>query len=301
MSEKLSILIIDDERIVRETLGNYLVDLGHSVEYAAEGQSGLRCLQQDDYDIALVDLRMPKLGGMALLEKAQEISPDTSYIVITGYADMQIVIEALRKKAADFLIKPIKLEELEAVLEKALNLRRLRQESHHLKEKFKGIQHSQAMAGQSMFVGESKAAKKIREQISEAIIGQCETILITGETGTGKEVVARALHLSATDDTSPFIPVNCPALPKDLVESELFGHTKGAFTGAIYDCAGAFELADTGTLFLDEVGDLTAQAQAALLRVLETRRFRRVGGSKEIEVSVRVIAATNVDIQEALD
>lgn len=300
MSGLLDILIIDDEKTVHDTLGDYLTDLGHCVAHAADGRIGLISIREREFDIALIDIRMPQLDGMALMEEAQSYSPETSFIVITGYADMRTVIEALRLGAADFLVKPIKLDELDAVLAKAVRLRKLRRESRHLRDAIRGMQDARSRSEERRFVGNSPAARWVRSQIGEAARGQCETILVTGETGTGKEVVARALHMAAADEMNPFVPVNCPALPKDLVESELFGHTKGAFTGAIGDRAGAFELADGGTLFLDEIGDLAAPAQAALLRVLETRKFRRVGAVKEMEVSVRVIAATNVDIAEAL-
>jgi len=301
MNEHLDILIVDDEQVVHETLGDYLTDLGHRVAHASDGQAGLASIQETEFDVALVDIRMPRLDGMALIDKAQAICPETSYVVITGHAEMQTAIEALRRGAADFLVKPVKLEELDAVLAKAIRLRTLRREGHRLRNTIQGIQHSLVRSGGWQFVGKSPATLRIREQITEATRAQCKAILITGETGTGKEVVAHALHLAAFGEGLPFIPVNCPALPRELVESELFGHAKGAFTGAGTDRAGAFELADGGTLFLDEIGDLALAAQAALLRVLETRCFRRVGGSKEITVNVCVIAATNVELEKSME
>lgn len=301
MNKHLDILIVDDEQVVRETLGDYLADLDHRIVLAADGQAGLDRILENEFDVVLVDMRMPRMNGMTLIDKAQAISPETSYVVITGHAEMQTAIEALRLGAADFLIKPVKLEEVDAVLAKAIRLRNLRREGHHLRDTIRGIQHALVRSGEWQFVGNSPEAHRIREQITEAARAKCNAIFITGETGTGKEVVARALHLAAFGEGVPFIPVNCPALPRDLVESELFGHTRGAFTGAGVDRAGAFELADGGTLFLDEIGDLAAAAQAALLRVLETRCFRRVGGSKEIAVNVCVIAATNVDVADSLE
>jgi len=301
MNTHLDILIVDDEQIVHETLGDYLTDMGHRVVHAVDGKLGLDRMRETEFDVALVDIRMPRLDGMALIDKAQAICPETSYVVITGHAEMQTAIEALRRGAADFLVKPIKLEELDAVLAKSGRLRTLRQESHHLRDTIRGIQRALVRSGEWQFVGDSPVARRIREQITEAARAQCKTILITGDTGTGKEVVARALHLAAFGEGLPFIPVNCPALPRELVESELFGHAKGAFTGAGTDRAGAFELANGGTLFLDEIGDLAAAAQASMLRVLETRCFRRVGGSKEISVNVCVIAATNVDVAKSME
>lgn len=300
MNNHLDILIVDDEQVVRETLGDYLSDLGHHVAYAADGQTGLEKIRDTEFDVALIDMHMPRINGLALIDSARNFRPDTSYVVITGHADIQTAIDALRRGAADFLVKPIKLEELDAVLTKAVRLRDLRREGQHLRDTIRGIQGALVQSGEWHFVGKSPAAQKIRQQISEAARAQCKAVLVTGETGTGKEVVARALHLAMFGEEVPFIPVNCPALPRDLVESELFGHVRGAFTGASGDRAGVFELAAGGMLFLDEIGDMAAAAQAALLRVLETRRFRRVGGSKEIEVNLCVIAATNVDLVESL-
>ena len=301
MNNHLDILIVDDEEIVRETLGDYLTDLGHRVEHAANGQEGLNKILKTEFDVALIDMHMPRMNGLALIDSARASRPETSYVVISGHAEMQAVIDALRRGAADFLVKPIKLEELDAVLTKAVRLRDLRREGLHLRDTIRGIQHAMFQSGTGHFVGNSPAAQRIRQQISEAARAQCRAILVTGETGTGKEVVARALHLAMFGEGVPFIPVNCPALPRELVESELFGHVRGAFTGAGVDRAGVFELADGGMLFLDEIGDMAAAAQTALLRVLETRRFRRVGGSKEIEVNLCVIAATNVDLAESLE
>ncbi len=297
---KLNILIVDDEEIVHETLGDYLQDLGHGVEHASCGTSGLAKLRKNAFDVALVDVQMPRMNGLVMVDKGCQLSPETSFVIITGYADIQTAVEALRRGASDFLIKPVKVEELEAVLEKALRLSRLRRESWQLRNTMRGIQNGSWKTSSWQLVGESQAARDIRRQVTEAVLGDCDTILITGETGTGKEVVARAIHMEGAGAEKPFIAVNCPAIHENLAETELFGHTKGAFTGATQDRAGAFELADGGTLFLDEVGDLSLAAQADLLRVVETRKFRRVGGAKEINVSLRLIAATNMDLKQAV-
>jgi DNA-binding NtrC family response regulator len=223
-------------------------------------------------------------------------------VIITGHADVETAVKALKMGATDFLLKPVKLVELDGVLEKAVRVRGLRRDRHRLRETIRGIQASEGMRRRDrLFVGESAAAQKIRSQIRQAAAAACDTVLITGDTGTGKEVAAREIHFSTEDEGSPFIAVSCPALPDTLVESELFGHVKGSFTGATADRAGYFELADGGTLFLDEIADLSASAQAVLLRVLETRAFRRVGGSKETSVSLRVIAATNAQLERLVE
>jgi DNA-binding NtrC family response regulator len=242
------------------------------------------------------------MDGISLLAKAGEICPEMSVVIITGHGNMEMAIQALRLGAADFLTKPIKFLDLDAVLEKSVRLRTLRQDKRRLRETIRGIQKSGSLHTVNLnFVGTSPITRKVREQIKQAVEAGCETILITGETGTGKEVVARNIHFQAGSDESPFIAVSCPSLPDTLVESELFGHTKGAFTGATDDKAGYFELADGGTLFLDEIADLSASAQANLLRVLETRMLRRVGGSKEISVNVRVITATNNPLEQLVE
>ena len=290
----LRILLVDDEQIIHETLGEYLVDIGAQVTSLFDGNSAVENIEGADYDLMLVDLRMPGIDGFGLLERVQQIQPEMSVVIITGHGSMDTAIQALRMGAADFLPKPIKLLELDAVVEKALRIRDLRKEKRHLRETIGGIQKTGGLReGNRALIGVSRATEALRDQIKRGVEADCDSILIEGEIGTGKEVVAREIHFQATSEQSPFIAVSCPALPEALVEAELFGHTKGAFTGAATDRSGYFEMADGGTLFLDEVGDLSPAAQAKLLRVLETRRFRRVGGTKEIEVKVRVVTAIN--------
>lgn len=295
----LSILLADDEEIVLQTIGDYLKDLGHQVMPAHDGDAAVKLLEAQDFDLGLIDIRMPGLDGMAVLEKGREIQPEVPFVIITGYGDMEKVKQSLRLGAADFLLKPIKLLELEAVVEKSRQIHTLRQERRLLRETVRSLQKLDSLRAENRtIVGQSPATQAIRELVQQAVKSGCDNILITGETGTGKEIVARAIHFQASSEAGPFIAVSCPALPDSLVESEMFGHRKGAFTGAIEDKAGYFELANNGTLFLDEIGDLSPSAQAALLRILETRTFRRIGGSKEIQVNVRVIAATNAPLQE---
>lgn len=295
----LRILLVDDEEIVHQTITPYLRDLGNAVDEAYEGAGGLARLEKDDYDLVLLDVQMPGMDGLALLGKLQELRPDLSVVIISGHGSMEMAVQALRLGAADFLTKPIKLLELDAVLEKASRLRQLRKGQRRLRDTIRGIQVAEDIRERNRrMVGESQATAKVRDQIRLAVEAKCDTILLLGETGTGKEVVAREIHFLAGSDDSPFIAVSCPAIPETLVESELFGHMKGSFTGAIADKAGDFELADGGTLFLDEIGDLSAGAQAKLLRVLETRTLRRVGGVEEIKVNLRLVAATNVSLEE---
>ena len=293
----LRILLVDDEEIVHQTLSPYLRDSGHEVDNARDGNKALRLIEAKDYDLALIDVRMPGMDGLFILSRISEMRPELSSVIITGHGNMEMVIQALRLGAADFLTKPIKLLELDAVLEKSTRIRFLRQGQRHLRETIRGIQTSEDIRLRNRrLVGVSKAMAEVRRQIRMAVESKCETVLISGETGTGKEVVAREIHFMGGEDERPFIAASCPAIPDTLVESELFGHVKGAFTGATLDKAGYFELADGGTLFLDEIADLSPPAQAKLLRILETRKLRRVGGSNEIDVHIRVIAATNADL-----
>lgn len=304
MTEKHSsrILLVDDEDIIHRSIGYYLSDAGYDINSAYDGMAALKSIEANNYDLVMIDIRMPGMDGISLLSKIQEIRPVMPVVIITGYATMETVIQALRLGAADFLIKPIKLLELEAVIEKCLNLRALRQERLRLREAIGAIQALRNFqAGERTFIGISPATLSIREQIHDAVELACDTILITGETGTGKEVVARQIHFEAGSDQCPFIALSCPAISESLLESELFGHVKGAFTGADNNRAGYFELADGGTLFLDEVADISLSAQAMLLRVLDTRAFRRVGGSKEIVTNIRVIAASNAPLEEFVE
>ncbi len=301
MEEKLCILIVDDEEVLREMLGNYLRQAGHEIEEADNGHAALEKLRSGQYDLALVDIRMPKMSGLTLLEKISEIHPNLPVVIITGHGTMDTAISALKLGAVDFLLKPVKLQELDAVLAKVAHVSQLRKDKSRLKQTIGFIQSTTHPRGnEGELKGVDPATQEIRKQIQLAVKGQCDTILITGDTGTGKDVVAREIHALASTPKDPFIPVSCPAIPDSLVESELFGHVMGAFTGAMEDRAGCFELAHGGSLFLDEIGDLSAAAQAKLLRVLETRMVRPLGAAREIQVKLRVIAATNVSLEDAV-
>ena len=246
----LRILLVDDEEIIHETIGEYLTESGAEVSSLHDGISAVEDVECTDYDLMLVDVRMPGMDGFSLLKRVQQMRPEMSVVIITGLGSMETAIQALRMGAADFLPKPIKLLELDAVVEKALRVRSLRREKRHLRETIGGLQKADGLReGNRVLVGVSRATEALREQIRRVVEAGCDAIMIEGETGTGKEVVAREIHFQATSEQSPFIAVSCPALPESLVEAELFGHTKGAFTGAATDRPGYFEMADGGTLF----------------------------------------------------
>ncbi len=291
-----NILIVDDEEVVLESLRDFLVKLGHRVQVTQSGHAALSMADETHFDYALLDIRMPEIDGLTLLEALHKKDPEMRVIMITAHGTMETVIQALRLGASDFLTKPVNLHELTATLLKSERLGGVEAERKQLR----GVIRSghQDWARQSIIAGESEATEQLREQIKLAASSGCQSIVITGETGTGKEVAARSFHLQAHDPGDPFIAVNCPGLPETLIESELFGHVKGAFTGAETDRLGAFELANGGTLFLDEVSDLSPAAQAKLLRAIETRTVRRVGDTKERRVQATIVAASNRDLEE---
>lgn len=298
----MTILLVDDEPIIHQTLGDYLRASGHTVSEARSGAAAVKTLREGSFDLVLTDVLMPGMDGMALLSRLQEEWPDLSVVIITGHGNMEMAVQALRLGAVDFLTKPVKLLELDGVLEKVGRLRTLQKDRSTLRETVGRLQTEQdARIREGNLIGVSPAIQRVREQIRQAVEAECDTVLITGETGTGKEVVARAIHFQPGWDARPFIAVSCPTIPDTLIESELFGTVKGAYTGAATDRAGYFELADKGTLFLDEIADLSTAAQAALLRVLETRTLRRVGGAREVTVNVRVIAATNTPLEALVE
>jgi len=299
MNDKhLKILLVDDEDIVHQTIAPYLEAAGHFMESVYSGGEALKKIAETDYDLAIMDVRMPGMDGFETLARTHSINPELSVVILTGHGNMDMAIQALRLGAVDFLSKPVKLPELEAVLEKSSKVRELKKIQKRLRQTISEIQNLADLRERGgMMIAESTAMQDIKEQIKQAVEARCDTILIHGDTGSGKEVVAKEIH-NMTGPEEPFIAVSCPAMPETLVESELFGHVKGSFTGANNDKAGCFELAHCGTLFLDEVGDLSESAQAKLLRVLETRAVRRVGGSKEVSVDVRVVAATNRSLED---
>ena len=293
------ILIVDDEPDIREILEIVLRDEGMEVLASASGRDALAILRKRDIDVVISDIRMPDLSGVELLREARALAAETVFIMITAFASTETAIEALQHGAYDYITKPFKMEELRAVVRRALE-----------KKASQGSQAStpagdmEARQGQKLFqalnrshvIGKSPKMVEVYRTIGTVAMGD-STILITGESGTGKELIARAIHEASQRKEKPFVSINCGAFPETLLESELFGYMKGAFTGAASNKKGLFEAAGGGSLFLDEIGDMTAAMQVKLLRVLQERRLRPLGGTQEVPVDVRVIAATNQDLQ----
>jgi DNA-binding NtrC family response regulator len=287
---KLRILFVDDERGLREIMRAELTRMGHDVTEFADGRLALKALETTRFDAAILDLRMPSIGGIEVLEHLKRISPDTEAVMMTGHASMETAIEAVRLGAFDYITKPAKMAEIETILMKISEKRDLKNANLALQTRL------QAVEGPSILVGDSTAMRSVQRLI--ATVAPTEsTVLITGETGTGKELAARTLWMQSLRDKKPFVPVNCGALAENLVESELFGHKRGAFTGADRDHKGLFEVANTGTLFLDELGELNRNIQVKLLRFLESGEIRRLGETSPIETDVRVLCATNRDLR----
>jgi DNA-binding NtrC family response regulator len=284
------ILIIDDDRSLREILEAVLVDAGYETFAAANGTDGLRLASEKTPDLVLLDLRMPDIEGLEVLQKIKAVTPDLVVVMMTAYGSIKTAVEAIRHGAFDFLTKPFDLEELKNTIRNALALQVLTRENHALRT----LLHQQTMD----FPDITGLSPRIRQVFSvmKRVTHHDVTVLITGESGTGKELVARALHRHGSRSEGPFVAVNCAALSETLLETELFGHEKGAFTGAAGTRPGRFELARGGTLFLDEVGDMSPLMQAKLLRVIQEGEFERVGGSRSIPTDVRLVAATNRDL-----
>lgn len=285
------ILIIDDEKAIRTTLKEILEYEGYQVDEAADGQAGLDKLENEDYEAVLCDIKMPKMDGITVLTKAAEMIEDVPFIMISGNATIDTAVEATKKGAYDFISKPPDLNRLLITLRNAIDRKSMVIENKVLKRKVTKTRE---------IIGESPAIQNITETI-EKVAPTDARVLITGENGTGKELVARWVHEKSNRSSKPLIEVNCAAIPSELIESELFGHEKGAFTSAIKQRIGKFEQAHEGTLFLDEVGDMSLSAQAKVLRALQENKITRVGGDKDIDVNVRVIAATNKDLLKEIE
>ncbi len=285
------ILVIDDEQSMRDFLSIMLKKENYDVVAAENGDDALKAVQSEIFDLVISDVKMPTMDGIELLKAVKEVSPETVVIMITAYATADTAVEAMKLGAYDYITKPFKVEEIKLVIQKALEKGHLRKENILLKRQI------ESRAGFDKFVGKSTSMQKVFSLIRQ-VADTRSTVLITGESGTGKELVARAVHFSSARKDKPFVTINCGALPETLLESELFGYMKGAFTGAVANKQGLFEAANGGTIFLDEISATTAALQVKLLRVLQERTFMRVGGTTDIKVDTRVIAASNRDLQE---
>lgn len=286
-----TILIIDDEKSIRKALREILEMEKFKVEEAQDGKEGLNLLLAKKYDCALCDIKMPRLSGMEVLERAQEADVETPIVMISGHGTTDDAVEAVKKGAFDYISKPPDLNRLLITLRNAVEQDHLKKDNKQLKRRINGVQE---------IVGESPAIIKVKETIDKVAPTDAR-VLILGDNGTGKELIARWLHEKSNRSNKPLVEVNCAAIPSELIESELFGHEKGSFTGAIKQNIGKFEQAHGGTLFLDEIGDMSPDAQAKVLRALQEGKITRIGGDKEITVDVRVVAATNKNLQEEIE
>ena len=285
------ILVIDDERAIRNTLKEILEMESHEVETAENGRIALDKAKQQQYDLIFSDIKMPEMDGMELLTALREAEIDCPVVMISGHGTIETAVECIKKGAFDFIIKPIDLNRLLITTRNALEKKTLQRSAKVLTKK---------VSSKYQMIGESPAIQHVRDLINKVAPTDAR-VLITGENGTGKEVVARLIHAQSNRSAAALVEVNCAAIPSELIESELFGHVKGSFTGAIKDKAGKFEQADGGTLFLDEVGDMSLSAQAKVLRALQENEVTRVGGDKAIKVNVRVLAATNKDLKKEIE
>jgi DNA-binding NtrC family response regulator len=293
MLKEAKILVIDDEEAMRDSCQQTLSRDDNKVETAEDGLKGLAMLEKESFDVIILDLKMPGLSGMEVLKRIKEDDPDAMVIVITGYATVESAVEAMKKGAYDFIPKPFTPDSLRVIVKRALERRELALENVLLKGELK------ASIGPDVIIGQSGSMKEV-EQIVKKVGPTDTTVLISGESGTGKELVARAIHRHSGRKDKSFVVVDCGSLVENLFESELFGHIKGSFTGAISTKYGRFELANGGTLFFDEIGNISVNIQTKLLRVLQEREITKVGSNQVIKVDVRIIAATNKDLQEAV-
>jgi two-component system NtrC family response regulator/two-component system response regulator HydG len=293
MNGKGRVLVIDDEINAVTALETLLREDGYQVASANDARAGLQLLEKEEPDVVLTDLRMPGMDGLELLAKVKQIRPETMVLLMTAYGTVKTAVKAMKLGAEDYLSKPIDVEELEVVLAKTLEKKHLLAEARSLRER---LDHKYRMEN---LVGESPEMLAVFKTIRQ-VAPSSSSVLLLGESGTGKELFAQALHQNSPRRGKPFVRVACASLPETLLESELFGHEKGSFTGALYSRAGRFEVADGGTLFLDEIGDISPTVQVKLLRFLEEREFERVGGNKTYKVDVRIVAATHRDLQRKL-
>jgi two-component system, NtrC family, response regulator AtoC len=291
MKERVKILLVEDEDLSRESLARLLKMAGFQVKGAATGKIALSLLAHEPFEIIITDLFLPDINGIDILKHVKEISPHTEVIMITGHASAETAVKAMKEGAFDYVTKPLNFDELSILISKAVEKRQLLTENVYLKQQL----HNKY--DYTNIIGASPPMQKLFDRMKR-VAGTDSTILVLGESGTGKELVARAVHFNSHRKDKPFIPVSCAAIPENLLESELFGHVKGSFTGAIRDKIGKFEAANSGTIFLDEIGTMPMHLQTKLLRVLQEQEVERIGSSRTIQLNVRVISATNVNLEE---
>ena len=294
MEKKISILIVDDEESVRDSLYSWFTEDGYRVEVAEHAKKALSLLETGSFDIILTDLKMPGMDGLELLQRIKSLNKDSIIIVMTAFASVDTAVKALKEGAFDYVTKPFDPDDLSHLIRNASRQVSLAHENETLKKRVDSLENVEDL------IGKSEAIKRVLSEI-ESVAPTNSSVIITGESGTGKELVAKAIHANSQRKFYPLVSVHCGALTESLLESELFGHEKGAFTGALYNRKGRFEMADSGTIFLDEIATISAKMQVELLRVLETKTFMRVGGNKEISSDFRVICATNRDLKSMVE
>ena len=292
--KKISILIVDDEESVRDSLYNWFIEDGYRVECAENANRALSMLESDSFDIILADIKMPGMDGLEMLRRIKLLKSDSIVIVMTAFATVDTAVQALKDGAFDYVTKPFDPDDLSHLIRNATKQISLTEENENLKKKVVSLENVEDM------IGKSESIKRVLKDI-ESVAQSNSSVVITGESGTGKELVARAIHSNSPRKFFPLVSVHCGALTESLLESELFGHEKGAFTGAMYNRKGRFEMADNGTIFLDEIATISTKMQIDLLRVLESKKFIRVGGNKEISSDFRVICATNRDLKSMVE
>lgn len=294
MAKIISILIVDDEESVRDSLYNWFIEDGYHVQCAENAKKALFLLESENFDIILVDIKMPGMDGLELLKRIKSLKKESIVIIITAFATVDTAVQALKDGAFDYVTKPFDPDDLSHLIRNAMKQISLKEENELLKTKIVTLEKVDDL------IGQSEAMKTVLEEI-ENVASTNSSVVITGESGTGKELVARAIHSNSSRKYFPMVTVHCGALTESLLESELFGHEKGAFTGAMYNRKGRFEMADNGTIFLDEIATISMKMQIELLRVLETKSFVRVGGNKEITSDFRVVCATNKDLKKMVE
>lgn len=294
MNNSISLLIVDDEESVRDSLYNWFVEDGFEVQCAADAKEALKKLESGNFDIIIADIKMPGMDGLELHRRIKVLNPEAIVIIMTAFASVETAVQALKDGAYDYITKPFDPDDLSHLIRNAASQVEMKAENKALKNKITSLDNIEDI------VGQSDAMVKVLKEV-ERVSQSSSSVIITGESGTGKELIARAIHSNSSRKFFPLVTVHCGALSEDLLESELFGHEKGAFTGAMFNRKGRFELADGGTIFLDEIGTISAKMQVELLRVLESKKFMRVGGNKEIKSDFRVICATNRNLKNMVE